>query len=159
MDCLLKRSCHHNVHLIAGPMPGRKSKQYGEVPELSTMLAGTESMPQRHMTRHALHAVNLAGHLHLGSQTTEATARHALTADMTLITMNPAALTLDRLIACLQRMKAWMKGNCVPSAGLMLVCKTSVKLKLHSHDSWQPALQCVYNIVLCTLISWMYLSV
>jgi len=116
-------------------------------------------MPQRHMTRHALHAVNLAGHLHLGSQTTEATARHALTADMTLITMNPAALTLDRLIACLQRMKAWMKGNCVPSAGLMLVCRTSVKLKLHSRDSWQPALQCVHNIALCTLISWMYLSV
>jgi len=102
---------------------------------LSTVLAGTESMPQRHMTRHALHAVSLVVHLHLGSQTTEATARHVLTADMMLIMTNPAALTLDRLIVCFQRMKAWTKGSCVPSAGLMLVCKASMQFTLYSHDS------------------------
>ena len=88
-------------------------------------------MPQHHMTRHALDAVSLAGHLHLGSQTTEATARHELTADMKLIMTSPAALTQDRLTVCLQRMKAWMKGSCVLSAGLMLVCKASWKFTLN----------------------------
>ncbi len=114
------------------------------------MLAGTESMPP-----HALHAVSLAVHLYLGSQTTEATARHILTADMKLIMMSPAALTLDKLIVCLQRTKAWMKGSCVLSAGLMLVCKASMKFTLYSHKS---LLQCVHNIALCTHISWMCLS-
>lgn len=128
------------------------------MPEFSTVLAGTESMPQRRMIRHALRAVSLAVHLHLGSQITGATARHVLIADMTLIMMNPAALTLDRLIVCLQRMKAWMKGSCVPSAGVMLVCKTSMKFTLNSHESQQPVLQCVHNVALSTHISWMCLS-
>ena len=92
-------------------------------------------MPQRHMTRNVLHAVSLAGRLHLGNQTTEATARHVLTADMKLIMMSPAALTQDRLIARLQRMKAWMKGSCVLSAGLVLECNASMKFTFYSHDS------------------------
>ncbi len=129
---VFKQSCHHNVHLIADSR-AVLGRQYWEVPELSSMSAGTESMPQHHMTPHALRAVSLAGHLHLGSQTTEATARHVLTADMTLIMMSPAALTLDRLIMCLQRMKAWMKGSCVLSAGLIMmpVCKANMKFTLY----------------------------
>lgn len=113
---------------------------------MSIVLAGTDNMPQRHMTRHVLHAASLAGHLHLGSQTTEATVRPVLTADMKLILMSPAALTQDRLIVCHQRMKAWMKGSCVLSAGLVLVCNASMKLALYSHGLHNPCCNVYINL-------------